>query len=41
MGLGTQETPYVSNEISFEYLMAVAYIQLDYIGYIRIVRMSR
>jgi hypothetical protein len=41
MGPGTQETPYMSNEISTEYLTAVAYVQLDHMGYTRIVRTLR
>jgi hypothetical protein len=41
MGLGTQETPYISNEIPAKYLTAMAYVQLDHMGYTRIVRTLR
>jgi hypothetical protein len=41
MGLGIQETLYVSNEILTEYLMAVAYVQLDHMGYTKIVKTLR
>jgi hypothetical protein len=41
MGPGTQETLYISNEISAEYLTAVAYVQLDHMGYIKIVKRLR
>jgi hypothetical protein len=39
MGPGTQKTSYISNEISTKYLTVVAYVQLDHMGYTRIVRM--
>jgi hypothetical protein len=41
MGPGTQETPCISNKISAEYLTAVAYVQLDHMGYTKIVRTLR